>query len=506
MSGFEDNSDIFESLDENVMEEDDDSDVNLSAASEDEEDEDEDEDEVSESDNDESDGEMPMELSSESASDDESDADIFKPAPKSKKKSEDPPTLSRAASGAVKPSKSAIKPFFSESSAKGKDKKKEATKIKGKSTSKAVSSKPKSSGGPLKTMLLQQEEVAAAVSGSSIPPFPNSHKAQKKSGASFRPALPKPEPKKVEYNSLVQCMTAGSLAGKASGRGKVMVVTGGNVEACVLDIDTKNSGKPTDGDVKAFYEKAGKTFSDMCQVSHLLPHVDAHDPRNARNVGAVLQGFLVPRHIKSKSDALKNVFWYFFPLNPTNEHKLYRKEYQNQSGQQGQIQVQAKYLEIFRGNNIRQSNGPLTIEFPLKTGKQWSFDQRWFSTSGFEHVKAQNQRPASKKKAVQVSVSKPATLPTPPGQAAPSKKRKAPEEDAVAKKPAAPSPLKRSKTDNAVATVTEDTAPSSPSGRTKISKHERLAKIEAQLEQVAANQERIVKFLSALGAAFPSEI
>lgn len=228
-----------------------------------------------------------------------------------------------------------------------------------------------------------------------------------------------PAAPEVAYGSVVVCVTSGTLP-EGNGRNKQMVVTGGNLRDSVITLPQRGTGKqekPTDSDVKTAIAKLGKTFAHLVQVSHLLPVVHQHDPKDSRNKGAVLQGFLVRRKISSRSDTLKNVHWYFFPLNPTNEHKIYRKEYAD--GDRQDKQIQAKYSEIIRDNNIRQSNGPLTIEFPKDTGKMWTFDHRWFSSSGFKHVKDQNQRPAPSS-APRTSKPKPAPARAPAEPAAPS--------------------------------------------------------------------------------------
>ena len=265
---------------------------------------------------------------------------------------------------------------------------------------------------PKKTILLENHKssVVATSVPSPIPSFPDLPESKLKSKSKPKSkTLAQPSfatRKTVEAGDLVQCMTAGSLSGKASGRNQKMVVTGGNTVNSILDPEkfSESSGgkieRPNDGDVRNMYQKLGKTFSDTVQVSHILPELDTHTPENSHNRGAVLNGFLVPRRVKSKSDSMKNVDWHFFPLNPTNELNLYRMEYVDTTNRNEQGQIQAKYKEIYNCGNIRQSDGPLTVEFPKNTGKQWSFDHRWFSTAGFETIKVQSQRPASKKKAV----------------------------------------------------------------------------------------------------------
>lgn len=339
------------------------------------------------------------------------------------------------------------------------------------------------SSKPKKTMLLETSSMSGSNSASALPDFPASiPKSQTKPKSKPRPkTVPVPPPaakKTVEAGDLVQCMTSGSLA-QGSGRNQKMVVTGGNTVNSILDPQEfmeKGGGKierPNDGDVRNMYQKLGKTFSDTVQVSHILPELDAHTPENSHNRGAVLNGFLVPRRVKSKSDNMKNVDWHFFPLNPTNELNLYRMEYVDKTNQNEQGQIQAKYKEIYNCGNIRQSDGPLTVEFPKNTGKQWSFDHRWFSTAGFETIKVQSQRPASKKKAApepQPESSQPATDPR-------AKDKKAAKTQGKNKAPPVPSP----------ASVD-------------------MELLLANQKRILANQERIMnmKFLSQITVEMPS--
>lgn len=330
----------------------------------------------------------------------------------------------------------------------------------------------------------REEEQASSADAKRTKPAAAAPKAKAKAKPSVikpkakTPAAGEPDVKTtVDFGDIVMCMTAGALPDKTSGRGQKMVVTSGNTKDCVLEINTLSpSGKhekPTDTQVRVFYEAHNKKYSDLVQVSHLLPEIDNHSPENSHNKGAVLQGFLVPRRTNSKSkskNAVIPVHWYFFPLTPTNELKLYRKEYVGSPGQGQQGQVQAKYMETIRAQNIRQSNGPLTVEFPKGTGMQWSFDHRWFSTSGFEYIKNQNQRPNANR-------SKPANAPA--------------SVSASAKKPEPPA------------------APAAPAKKTPApqASEESLGNVKLVLEnqaQILKNQERIMKFMGSMKIEFPS--